>query len=176
MPQASLQRALQVLLAKRIVDAGIPLSTRPSRETRYTVADPHLRFWLTFLGPHLAEIERGAGDRVTARIRAGWTTWRGRVVEPVVREALRRMPAGILPEGSDAVRGYWTRTNDPEIDLVGADRAPIARRARPGPARGAPVEVAGGRGDRAAAGGLRSGATVDGIMTLGPEELVAAYR
>ncbi len=26
-----------------------------------------------------------------------------------------------------AVGGYWTRTNDVEIDIVGADRAPIAK-------------------------------------------------
>ncbi|MEK8144497.1 hypothetical protein NKH18_30315 [Streptomyces sp. M10(2022)] len=24
--------------------------------------------------------------------------------------------------------GYWTRTNDPEIDIVAADRGPIAKR------------------------------------------------
>ena len=30
--------------------------------------------------------------------------------------------------GTDAVGGYWTRTNDPEIDLVGTDRAPIAKK------------------------------------------------
>ena len=27
-----------------------------------------------------------------------------------------------------AVGGYWTRTNDVEIDLVGADRAPLAKK------------------------------------------------
>jgi hypothetical protein len=31
-------------------------------------------------------------------------------------------------EETGAIGGYWTRTNDPEIDLVGADREPIARR------------------------------------------------
>jgi hypothetical protein len=46
----------------------------------------------------------------------------------VVRQSLLRLPAGALPEGTDAVGGYWTRTNDPEIDLVGADRAPIAKK------------------------------------------------
>jgi hypothetical protein len=33
-----------------------------------------------------------------------------------------------LPEGTAVVGGYWTRTNDPEIDLVGADRGPVAKR------------------------------------------------
>ncbi|MGH4014597.1 MAG: ATP-binding protein [Pseudonocardiaceae bacterium] len=81
-PQASLSRALQLLTAKRMVDATVPLATRASRETRYVVADPYLRFWLTFLGPYLAEIERGRGDLVLTRIQSSWTTWRGRA--PVV--------------------------------------------------------------------------------------------
>ncbi|MEH0818576.1 ATP-binding protein [Micromonospora sp. CPCC 205714] len=128
LPQASLNRALRLLTDKRIVDVSVPLSTRPSRETRYTVADPYLRFWLSFLGPHLPEIERGRGDLTLERIRTSWTSWRGRAIEPVVRESLRRLSAEHLPEGTAAVGGYWTRTNDPEIDLVGADRGPVARR------------------------------------------------
>lgn len=125
LPQGSLTRALEVLTAKRVVAAATPLSTRPSRERRYTVADPHLRFWLPFLGPHLPEIERGRGDLTLQRIERSWTTWRGRAIEPVVREALRRMPER-LPSGTAAVGGYWTRSNDPEVDLIGADREPVA--------------------------------------------------
>ena len=34
----------------------------------------------------------------------------------------------MLPPGTDVIGGYWTRSNDPEIDLVGADKAPVARR------------------------------------------------
>ncbi len=125
---ASLSRALQLLTAKRVVDALTPLSTQPSRETRYVVADPHLRFWLALLGPYLPQIERGRGDLVLDRIRTQWSSWRGRAIEPVVREALRRLPDGRLPADTAVVGGYWTRTNDPEIDLVGADREPVARR------------------------------------------------
>lgn len=127
LPHASLTRALRLLVAKRSVEATLPLSTRPSRETRYTVADPYLRFWLTFLGPHLADIERGRGDLVLRRIEASWTSWRGRAVEPLVRESLRRLPDAV-PDGTSVIGGYWTRTNDPEIDLVGGDREPVARR------------------------------------------------
>jgi hypothetical protein len=74
---ATLNRALQLLTAKRIVEAAVPLSAKPSRETRYTVADPHLRFWLAFLSPHQPEIERCRGDLVAARVRTSWTAWRG---------------------------------------------------------------------------------------------------
>ncbi|WP_319944994.1 ATP-binding protein [Nocardia macrotermitis] len=124
---ASLGRALRLLTDKRIVEALTPLSTQPSRETRYIVADPHLRFWLAFLGPYLPEIERGRGDLTLARIERGWTSWRGRAVESIVRESLRRLPE-LLPDNTNAIGGYWTRANDPEIDIVCADRDPIAKK------------------------------------------------
>lgn len=128
MPRATLARALQLLASKRMVDAATPLSTHASKETRYTVVDPYLRFWLAFLGPHLPEIERGRGDLVLARVQKSWTSWRGRAIEPVVRESLRRTVGGPLPEDTAVIGGYWTRTNDPEIDIVGADRGPVAKR------------------------------------------------
>jgi uncharacterized protein len=171
----------------------MPLSTLPSRETRYVVADPHLRFWLAFLGPYLTEIDRGRADLVLQRIRTAWTTWRGRAVEPVVREALRRLPPDRLASGTGAIGGYWTRSNGPEIGLVGADRQPVAQRitfvgsvkwleerpfdahdlARlavhrsrlPGADEGTPLIAV-----------SRSGCSVDGLPVLGPEELVAGYR
>lgn len=127
-PSATLTRALRLLVSKRIVTASAPLSVRPSRETRYAVTDPHLRFWLAFLGPFMPEIERGRSDLALSRIERSWTTWRGAAIEPVVRESLRRMPPEALPEGTRAVGGYWTRTNDPEIDIVCADREPVAQR------------------------------------------------
>lgn len=122
----SLNRSLDVLTTKRVVAREVPLSTKASKEARYSIADPYLQFWLYFIGPHLAEIERGRSDRVIARIRRDWSTWRGRAVEPIIREALSRLsPVPGLPAG-DAVGGYWTRTNAPEIDIIGADRSPIA--------------------------------------------------
>ncbi|WP_239124041.1 ATP-binding protein, partial [Rhizocola hellebori] len=97
LPTASMARALRLLTGKRMIDVATPLSTKPSRETRYSIADPHLRFWLSFLGPYLPEIERGRGDQTLQRMKASWTAWRGRAVEPVVREALRRLPQTALP-------------------------------------------------------------------------------
>jgi hypothetical protein len=75
---ASLNRSIQLLLAKGMVDVTLPLSTQPSKESRYVVADPHLRFWLAFVGPFQPELDRGRGDLLLRRIRAGWTAWRGR--------------------------------------------------------------------------------------------------
>jgi AAA+ ATPase superfamily predicted ATPase len=126
----SAKRALDQLGAKRVVSRDLPLSTKPSREARYRVADPYLRFWLQFIGPHLEELERGRGDRVLARLRTGWPSWRGRAVEPVVREALTRLlPVAGLADAA-VVGGYWNRTNTTEVDLVGADRGPVADHVR----------------------------------------------
>ncbi len=122
---ASVSRALEILVAKRIVTRETPLSTKASKEARYRITDPYMSFWLTFVGPNLSEIERGRGDRVIERIKATWPSWRGRVIEPIVREAISRL----LPiEGltGDVVGGYWTRTNIPEVDIIGADRSPVA--------------------------------------------------
>jgi uncharacterized protein len=189
--QATLLRALQLLTAKRVVDATVPLSARASRETRYTVADSHLRFWLTFLGPHQPEIERGRGDLVAGRVAASWTAWRGTAIEPVVRESLRRI-SDQLPGQPRAIGGYWTRTNNPEVDLIGADRAPVGKhiafvgsikwrdnqpfderdladlvtyRAQvPGAVESTPLVVV-----------SRSGTRVATPLMLGPEELLAAW-
>lgn len=188
----SVRRSLELLTARRIVAADVPLSTRPSRETRYRIDDPYLRFWFSFLGPGFPKIERGRGDRVLKSIRTGWTSWRGRAIEPVIRDALWRLADDRLPEATDAVGGYWTRTNDPEIDIVGADRSPIAKKitlvgsvkwlenkpfeprdhARlishrsqlPGADETTPMLAV-----------ARSGCTAEGILHLTPEDLITAW-
>jgi AAA+ ATPase superfamily predicted ATPase len=193
LPQASLTRALHLLTSKRLVESAVPLSTRASKETRYVVADPYLRFWLTFLGPHMAEIERGRGDLVLRRVTTSWTSWRGRAIEPVIRESLRRLPSDVLPEGTLVVGAYWTRTNDPEIDIVGADREPVARRItcvgsikwlenRPFDSHDLARLIL-HRGQLPGAGEStppvavsRSGVNVDGIVPIGPDDLLAAWR
>ncbi len=191
-PQASLTRALHLLTSKRLVEAAVPVSARPSRDTRYFIADPYLRFWLTFLGPHIAEIERGRGDLVLRRITASWTSWRGRAIEPLIRESLRRLP-DVLPDGTAVVGAYWTRTNDPEIDIVGADREPVAKRitcvgsvkwleSRPFDVHDlARLIVHRGRLPGAddstpLVAVSRSGTGVDGVRTLGPDDLIGAWR
>nr|WP_269634787.1 DUF234 domain-containing protein [Saccharomonospora saliphila] len=141
----------------------------------------------------LPDIQRGRGDLVLARIAKSWSSWRGRAVEPVVRESLRRMPDGSLPEGTAVAGGYWTRSNDPEIDIVGADREPVAKRitvvgsvkwlrdrpfdehdlARllthrtrlPGADERTPLLAV-----------SRGGATTSGVTMLVPEDLLAAWR
>ncbi len=124
---STLSRASNLLIRKGAVVGELPVGLTPSKERRYRIADPYLRFWLVFLGPHLAELDRMRPDLTLDRIRRGWPSWRGRAIEPLAREALvRLLPAQGIP-AAPAVGGYWTRSNDVEIDIVGADREPVAR-------------------------------------------------
>lgn len=125
-PKTTLLRALRMLTDKRTVAAMLPLSTKASQQARYLVTDAHLRFWLAFLGRYMAEIERGRGDLTLARIEKTWSTWRGQAVEPVIREAVSRLVGDHIPL-AEVVGSYWTRSEDVQIDLVGADREPVAR-------------------------------------------------
>ncbi|MEU9145064.1 DUF234 domain-containing protein [Streptomyces sp. NPDC048349] len=188
----SLTRSLDLLTGRRTVAADLPLSTRPSRETRYRIEDPYLRFWLSFIGPGIPAVERGRGDRVLDSIRASWTSWRGRAIEPVIRESLWRLADDRLPEGTDVVGGYWTRTNDPEIDIIGADRAPIAKKItvvgsikwlenKPFDHRDLArlithrSQLPGADDDTPLLAIARSGCTADGVTHLTPEELLTAW-
>ncbi|WP_166354426.1 ATP-binding protein [Phytoactinopolyspora limicola] len=125
----SLNPALKALARKRLIAVDAPLSTKPGdKDRRYRVADSYLRFWLYFLENGLPEVERGAGSRVVETIERGWPSWRGRAVEPLVRESLTRLLAGGEWGDVRVVGGWWPRTNNPEVDVVGADRQAPARK------------------------------------------------
>lgn len=129
LPPGSLSPTLHTLAAKRLIAVDTPVSTRPGhRDRRYRVADSYLRFWLSFLERALPAIERGAGDHVLAAVENRWPAWRGRSIEPLVRESLHRLLADDCWEDVHAVGGWWPRTNTPEVDIVGADREAPARR------------------------------------------------
>ena len=122
---ASLQRALDVLVTKHVVAVEEPLSTRPaSKQRRYRVADPYLRFWLRFIGPQLANLERGRSELVIRRLWASWESYRGVAVEPLVRTAVERL----LPDSRFGeallVGGWWSRAHTEEVDLVGVSGGP----------------------------------------------------
>ena len=128
MSNSTLTANLRTLIAKRVVAADEPLSTRPAvKDRRWRVADPALRFWLAFVEPALGEVDRERPDLAMARVERSYESWRGRAIEPVVRAALSRMLPDSEWPGVTEVGGWWPRTNSPEIDLVGADRAPAGR-------------------------------------------------
>ena len=100
-----------------------PLSARSGeKERRFRVADPYLRFYLAFLRRGLPLVERGRGDIVLLTIDRSWKTWRGRAIEPVVREALLRIGSDLGYAEVAEVGGWWNRQNNPEIDIVAMNR------------------------------------------------------
>ncbi|WP_040776444.1 ATP-binding protein [Nocardia pneumoniae] len=128
LPAGTLNPILNTLQDKRIIASELPLSTKSdTKNKRYRIADSYLRFWLAFLQRGIPLIERGRGDVALTRIERSWTTWRGRAIEPLVRESLLRLLPDERWPDTEAVGGWWNRQNNPEIDLVGADREPVAR-------------------------------------------------
>jgi uncharacterized protein len=120
MADSSLADAIKRLEAKRVIAVDAPLSAKAGdRDKRYRIADPYLRFYLAFLSRGLPLVERGRGDLVVAAIERSWGTWRGKAIEPVIREALLRIAPDLGYREVGAVGGWWNRQNNPEIDIVG---------------------------------------------------------
>ncbi|MFJ5230013.1 ATP-binding protein [Kitasatospora sp. NPDC088391] len=115
---------------KRVLAVDEPLSTRPGRPALHRIADSNLRLYLAVLRSAQDQARRGRPEAAFRVVERRWTAWRGRAVEPLVRESLELAAVdGALPwEQVEAVGGWWNRQFDPEVDLVGADRAPVARR------------------------------------------------
>jgi uncharacterized protein len=120
---ASVNLALRALIEKRVIAADEPVSAHAApKERRYRVADPFLRFWLRFVMPALPEIERGRGDLAVGTVNKGWSSWRGKAIEPTVRTALHQLLPNEQFSDARVVGGWWNRINNPEVDLVGIDQ------------------------------------------------------
>ena len=113
---------------KRVLALDEPLSTRAGRPALYRVTDSNLRLYLAMLREAQEQARRGRLQVAVAVVRRRWASWRGRAVEPLIRQALELAAlAGELPwPDATAVGGWWNRQFNPEIDLIGADRRPVA--------------------------------------------------
>ncbi|MGH3751919.1 MAG: AAA family ATPase [Pseudonocardiaceae bacterium] len=130
-PSGSLSPLLRRLVEdKRGLAVDEPLSTRPGKPALYRVADSNLRLYLAVARSAHEQARRGRPEVAFRVVRRRWAAWRGRAVEPLVRQALElAAAAGELPwPDLDAVGGWWNRQFNPEIDLVGADRPQVAQR------------------------------------------------
>lgn len=129
MPSGALSPILRRLVTeKHVVAVDEPLSVRPGRPSLYRVADSNLRLYLAVGRAAHEQIRRGRADAAFAILERRWRSWRGKAVEPLIRESLElACAAGMTPwPAAEAVGGWWNRQFDPEVDLVGADRAPVA--------------------------------------------------
>jgi uncharacterized protein len=128
-PSGSLTPLLRRLVAqKRVLAIDEPLSIRPGKPALYRVADTNMRLYLA-MGRSAQELaRRGRTADACRMVRRRWSAWRGRAVEPLVRESvLIACRSGSTPWPlAEVVGGWWNRQFDPEIDLVGADRSPVA--------------------------------------------------
>ncbi|MGW3117876.1 AAA family ATPase [Streptomyces sp. NPDC001107] len=113
---------------KRVLASEPPLSTKPGKPALYRVADSNLRLYLAALRSAHELSRRGRPEAAYRVVERRWAAWRGRAVEPLIRQALELAAAsGDFPWlDTDVVGGWWNRRFAPEIDLVGADRAPVA--------------------------------------------------
>ncbi|WP_141582204.1 ATP-binding protein [Actinomadura sp. WMMA1423] len=127
LPSGTLSPLLRRLTAeKHVLAEEHPLSTRPGKPALYRIADSNLRLYLAVLRAAHEQARRGRPEAGFRLIERRWTSWRGRAVEPLVRQALELSDLPWPDVG--AVGGWWNRRFDPEVDLVGADRAPVAGR------------------------------------------------
>lgn len=193
--EQQLARSLETLTTvKRAVTGDRPMSLKTGNDPRYRVSDSYLRFWLRFIEPSLPDIARGRPDLALTRVRESWPEFRGRAVEPIVRASIERL---VLDDPdlaeTGAVGGYWTRSTTVEVDLVGVDRWPNARRVtltgsikwrEQNPFARRDLEdliqqraSVPGAADAALVGVSRAGFATDGLdRTYGPADLVAAWR
>lgn len=120
----NLPYSLKILADKGIVASALPLSSAYSDARRYRVADPYLRFWLRFIEPIRGEIGRGIGPTNAARIAQQFIDYAETAVEPLICSAIERMSAAgdNRFEGARVVGSFWTKDNQTQVDLVGADR------------------------------------------------------
>jgi hypothetical protein len=133
LPSGSLSPLLRRLADdKQVLAVDEPTSTRPGRPALYRIADSNLRLYLGILRSALEQTRRGRAEAAFRIVQRRWPTWRGRAVEPLIRASLElAAAAGELPwPDVEAVGGWWNRRFDPEVDLVGADRSPVARHVR----------------------------------------------
>ena len=129
--ETAVVRAVAVLVeSKRLVAIDLPAGNRNARLRHYRITDPYLRCWYRFIEPHLHNVEVGRPDLAISDLHRSWSSWRGRAIEPIVRQAVLRLaPRLDAPFKSiTSIGGWWDRKGDHEYDLVGTDRSnePVA--------------------------------------------------
>ncbi|MFE0461716.1 ATP-binding protein [Kitasatospora sp. NPDC058965] len=130
LPSGSLSPLLRRLVEeKHVLAMDEPLSTRPGKPALYRIADSNLRLYLAVLRSAQEQIRRGRPEAAYRVIDRRWTAWRGRAVEPLVRQSLElaAMDEELPWPSVEAVGRWWNRQFDPELDLVGTDRSPVAQ-------------------------------------------------
>jgi uncharacterized protein len=119
--ETAITRALRLLSDQvGLIEREVPAWATPSSKLRrYRISDPYLRFWFRYAERQVDRISRGRADLAIANFDRDWLSWRGRSIEPVVREAVLRLAPDIPQLAAvESVRPWWVRDGSVEIDLV----------------------------------------------------------
>ncbi len=113
-----LPRLQKLKLVKRLVPATIPLDRlKITRQSRYYLDDPFLRFYYRFVDPNLHLIESGLTHRLWQMIEDNFRAFVALTFEQVCRDwTLKQAQVGALPFAPDNVGTHWSR--DVQVDVV----------------------------------------------------------
>lgn len=104
----------------RILERVRPIFSEPTaRKARYRIADPYLKFWLTFVDQiDLRDLANNSRwDELITRCEAGLPTYLGRTLE-------RWFQAKLLEDGPwSPVASWWDRKSDNDIDIVAVNES-----------------------------------------------------
>jgi hypothetical protein len=105
-----LPRLLELKLIERRVPATVPLEQlRTSKQSRYHLNDPFLRFYYRFVDPNLHLIERGLTHRLWQMVEDNLRAFVALAFEEVCRDwILSQAQAGNLPFAPDNVGAHWS--------------------------------------------------------------------
>lgn len=113
-------RYLSTLVELGIVERRLPVTTRPtgaSRQGRYYLADPYLRFYFRFIAPRLDQIERHRTAQTLAYVRDHLREFVGsHAFEELCRDWVGLVgDQGRLPFYPERVGSYWG--SDAQLDV-----------------------------------------------------------
>lgn len=121
-PSTSLSRYLSRLMDLNLVERRVPVTVPPaeqktSRQSRYYLSDPFLRFYYRFIDPELHLIERGLAQHLWRKVEEGFRAFVAYTFEDVCRAwILAQAGAGQAPFAPEDVGQHWSSTV--QVDVV----------------------------------------------------------
>jgi uncharacterized protein len=115
-----LPRLMELKLVERRVPATVPLAElETSRQSRYYLSDPFLRFYYRFIDPDLHLIESGLSQNLWRKIEEGFRAFVAYNFEDLCREwVLHEAQAGRLPFAPENVGQHWSTTVQVDVTAI----------------------------------------------------------
>lgn len=116
-----LTRLMELGLIQRRIPATVPPAKRKtSKESRYHLLDPYLRFHYRFIEPNLHLIEQGFSQKLWAAVQEQFRAFVAETFEDLARAwVTQKARVGALPLAPDVVGSHWSK--DVQIDVVAVD-------------------------------------------------------